>query len=130
MEAAQFTFKTDAFVDPPEKLKENVNGLAGHALATWISAEARKRGFEVSPVWAEDHGWDFSVAHGGVKYLCACIIQDDEAGVREGGVVVEKTRSFMDRVLRRNALAADDPVIAAMRAALGADASIRELTEE
>ena len=80
MEAAQFTFKTDAFVDPPEKLKENVNGLAGHALATWISAEARKRGFEVSPVWAEDHGWDFSVAHGGAKYLCACIIQDDEAG--------------------------------------------------
>ena len=32
MDAVQFNFGAMAFQDPPEKLSENVNGLAGHAL--------------------------------------------------------------------------------------------------
>ena len=130
MDAVQFSFRTAAFVDPPEVLEKNVNGFAGHALAAWVIDEIRKRGIDASDDWPEDHGWDFSVAHGGAKYLCACIIQADEEGAREGGIIIDKSRSLMDKITGRNRMQNDDPVVGAVRMALNAEPSVRELTME
>ena len=130
MDAVQFSFKTAAFMDPPEKLAENVNGFAGCALAEWMSGEVGKRGIDASKSWAEDHGWDFSARHGGTRYLIACIIQEDDDGAREGGVVVHKARSMTDKLFGRNRMENDDAVVAAVRMALNAEPSVRELTME
>jgi hypothetical protein len=126
MDFAQFTFKTDGFQDTAEALAENVNGFAGRELAVWLARELKARGLDASEVWPEDHGWDFSVAHAGAKYVCACLIEDADAG-REGSAIVNKARSMMDKLLGRNTMAADDPVAGALRAALASSPTIRDL---
>ena len=130
MDGAQFTFRTDAFADEAERVAENVNGMAGHALATWLSDALRARGLDASGVCAEDHGWDFSLAHGGAKYICACLVNVDEGGPTDASVVVGKTRSFMDKLKGRNKYSADDAVVAAISEALRGDPRVRELVQE
>lgn len=83
-----FSFETAAFKDSPEIKAQNINELAGHALAQWLSAELKSRGFTVSQVWADDHGWDFGVSAGGSKFQCACSINDDEEPLGDAHVVL------------------------------------------
>ena len=121
----QFAFKTSAFIDTPDKLAENVNEIHGHALASWVSGALRAAGLDASEPWAEDHGWDFSVAHGGANYLLACSVEEGE-----GGVVLHKARSLMDKLMGRNKLEAGDAVAAAVRAALAGCADVSTLSEQ
>ena len=114
----QLVFRTAAFVDSADVLAQNVNGIAGHALATWLVGELRNRKLDASEVWAEDHGWDFSLVYGGAKYLCACAISDDEPPAREGQVIVHKSRTMMERLTGKGKMAPDDAVAEAVQAAL------------
>jgi hypothetical protein len=127
---AHFAFETSGFSDSPEVIAQNVNGIAGRALANWL-AGALKAGFDVSEVWPEDHGWDFSVSHGGARYLCACSIEDGEgAGPREGHVSLAKSRSLGDRLLGRKLYQPDDAVTDAIRQALSGSPDVARLEVE
>ncbi len=126
MDGAQFIFETDSFADTPEKLEENVNGIAGHSLADWLAGQLKARGIDASPVWAEDHGWDFSVAHDGAKYLVVCAIEAEE-GALSAQVQVSKLRSMMDKLRGRNAWSDQDGVAAGVRSALQSHAAVRNL---
>jgi hypothetical protein len=128
MSGMQFTFSTDGFCDDDERRTENVNGIVGHSLATYLVAKMRQAGFDASDVWAEDHGWDFSVAHPGGKYLCACSIDDNGEGSPEANIVVDKSRSVWERLTGGNAMRADDPVADAIRAVLTASPDVKNLT--
>jgi len=123
----RFVFKTDAFGDPPHILARNVNRIGGHALATWLAAALRARAADVSEVWAEDHGWDFSVSHAGATYLCACSLEGEAPA--EGNVTLGKSRSLPDRLLGRNRLEQGDAVAGAIRDALAVAPEIRDLSE-
>lgn len=126
----QLVFQTAAFVDSADVLEQNVNGIAGHSLARWLVGALRKRGLDASEVWAEDHGWDFSVVHGGAKYLCACAISEDEPPAREGQVIVHKSRTMMERLTGKGKMAPDDAVGAAIQDALAGSADVTGLRVE
>ena len=38
MAFAHFVFDTDDFIDPPDILAQNINGIRGHALASFLSS--------------------------------------------------------------------------------------------
>lgn len=88
MSYVHFSFATPAFKDQPEIKAQNVNEIAGHALATWLSQAIRARGFETSEIWPEDHGWDFSVSKGNSKFNCSCSINDDEEPMGDAHVTL------------------------------------------
>jgi hypothetical protein len=127
---AHFTFEASAFADATEVRAQNVNGICGRELAAWLSLGLASRGLEASEPWAEDHGWDFSAAHGGATYLVACSIADEEPGTPEGHVAVAKSRSLKDKLLGRNAFAADDAVVAAIEAVLAGSPDVAKLVRE
>lgn len=129
MSFAHISFSTDAFADSAETLSGNFNGIAGKALAEWIVGALRNAGLDVTDVYAEGHGWDFDVSHAGVRYHCSASIEADDDG-RAGGVTIGKTRSLGDKLMRRNKLTADDPVVGSIGRALEGSALVRTVTLE
>ncbi len=134
MDSRHFVFQTNSFKDLETARKQNINEIEGHSLALWLSSRLKESGFEASDIWAEDHGWDFSLAQGGSEYLCACSLADDEENPeeiqREGHVTLHKSRSLMDKLKGRNKLEPDDPVAAAIRAALAAHTDVQMVDED
>lgn len=133
MNGAHFTFQTSAFADTSEVLAQNVNGIAGHSLASWLSRMLNQAGFAASEPWPEDHGWDFSVAHRGARYLCVCAIEDSEDNgdngerPRDGHVSVDRMRTLMDRLAGRNKFATDDSVASAISTVLAGSSEVSGL---
>lgn len=110
MVSAHFSFETRAFLDTNEVLAQNVNSIHGHSLAEWLSRDLQAAGLLTSEVWAEDHGWDFSITFNGATYLCACSLATDGDPPFEGHVAIAKHRSLFERLTGRNAFTADDAV--------------------
>ncbi len=129
MPGAHFTFKTSAFVDPPEVRRKNVNDLAGCALAAWVSTQLTAKGFKASAPWPEDHGWDFSIEHAGVSYLCVCVLEDGD-GQFDAQVSLDLMRSLGDRLLGRNRFATDDAVARCIAEALAGASEVEALVRD
>lgn len=130
MNGAHFTFRTSAFSDTEDMRAQNINGIGGHSLASWLSRSLTQAGFAASEPWPEDHGWDFSVEHEGAKYLCVCALEDGEEGPQDGHVSVDRMRTFFDRLAGRNKFAAEDGVAAAIRNILAGAGEISNLARE
>lgn len=128
----QFEFQTTGFVDTQkaraERTEQGNNLLGGHELATWLVASLRNREFKAGEPFIEDHGYDFVIEHGGRKYICVCLVEDEPddlaAHVRDGRVDVILQRSLMDRLTGRNREQPGDPVNAAVGDILAADQRI------
>ena len=126
MSFLHFAFATDAFADAAETRARNVNNLEGHALAAWLQAQFRAAAIDASDIWPEDHGWDFTIAHQGAKYTCACAREADGPGPAEAQITLHKSRSLLDRLLGRNRLDAADPIAGALRTALHGQTALTE----
>ncbi len=133
MDFRHFVFQTAGFQDSDVTRQQNVNEIEGHSLALWLSSQLKSACFNASDIWAEDHGWDFSLGHDSSKYLCACSLAGDEEKPdeprREGHVTLNKSRSLMDKLMGRNKLEPGDPVAAAIRAALATHEAVQSLEE-
>ncbi len=132
-----FVFQTAGFIDSSETLAENINGIGGHALALYLIGRLKQAGMDVSEVWPEDHGWDFSVNEGAAKYLVSCSLEREGEEAGEGGtqeteahVSLTKFRSMTDKLFGRNAFANDDGVAHALHEALAASPDAKELMAE
>ena len=88
MAFVHFSFDTPAFTDSAEIKKQNLNEIAGHALAVWLAGELAARGLAVSEVLPEDHGWDFDVMDAGRRFHCACSINIGTALLGDAHVVI------------------------------------------
>lgn len=122
-----FSFTTAAFLDSAETRAETVNDIVGHTLATWLSGALKAAGMNASDVWAEDHGWAFSIEHGGARYMCACSLVTEDGPPFEGHVVLAKHRSVWERVTGRNRFAADDAMAAQVLGILKAHTDVMRL---
>lgn len=116
MSYVHFAFDTPAFKDDAGTKAQNINELAGCALATWLAERLAVQGFKVSEIWPDDHGWDFSVTHDGRKFQCACSINDDEEPLADAHVVIGPKA------------AAGDPLAVAIAAELGASSNVQNLS--
>ena len=124
---AVFEIRTDRFTGtaPRDGVNENIGG---DELASWLSAQLREAGLSAVDPWPEDHGWDFAVRHDGGVYLivCSCEFEEGPAPATDFLVQVSLERSFMDKLLgRRKMDAASDPVVAAVRGVLSAQADMK-----
>ena len=126
---AHFSFKTTAFDDPPTIRESTVNGIVGHALATWLAAAVRTSGFTASEPWSEDHGWDFSIVHDDAKYLCVCSIDTEGDAPYEAHVSVSRHLSLWQR-LTSKAPAGPDPVVDAIGKTLAASRDVSGLERQ
>jgi hypothetical protein len=130
-----FAFETAGFVDPPQVREQSPNGIEGRALALRLAGALSARGVAASQPWAEDHGWDFSVAHGGAKYLCACSLERGEGAaagaVGDAHVTLHKARGMLDSLLGRGRFdPRQDAVAVAVRAAVREAAGEGAVTED
>ena len=130
MPNAHFSFETRAFLDTDEVLAQNVNGIHGHALASWLSRDLRAAGLVTSEVWAEDHGWDFSVTFNSAAYLCSCSLATDGDPPFEGHVALAKHRSLFERLTGRNGFATDDAVAGRILDILRRSPDVAKLTAD
>lgn len=106
-----FWFRTSGFVDDPAAVAARVNEtIGGDALATWLSGALRKSGVEAGAPFAEDHGYDFSIARDSRNYLCVCHIGEDGEVERDGAVSVTQMRSLKDRLFGARKPLAHDPL--------------------
>jgi hypothetical protein len=78
--------------------------IGGDEMCTWIRGCLTTRGVELSPVWPEDHGWDFEAKFDGRCYflVCSCDFEDTNTPVTWHAVQVAHTRSVADKILGRN----------------------------
>ncbi len=98
--------------------------IGGDEMAAWLRRELKTRGIDASEVWADDHGWDFTIAHNGRTYLvvCSCDFEDVGTPAREFLVQVSLERSFFDRLLGRRKVDKErDDVLRMVRSTLAAN---------
>ena len=120
MAHAHLAFDLDGFEDPEETVAENINGIHGKALAEHVARELSRRGYTVSDIWPEDHGWDFEASKENRVYLLACCValngneQPNELG-NEAHITWSRKRSLLDALRGRNALSSEDGSVADLR---------------
>jgi hypothetical protein len=106
----------------------------GEDVAAWLRAKLSERGIRASAPDQEDWGWYLGVEYGGSSYLVGVGGNAAESGEdRNDGewrVLVEKHRSFWDRVRGRGLLAPDDELLAVLRAILDAEPDFRNVRFE
>ena len=130
MTDAHFAFDTTAFNDSDDVRAQNINGIAGHSLATWLVQRLKSQGYKTSEIWDEDHGWDFYIYRGEATYLCACSIAEDDRPPHEGHVSLEKLRTLMDKLKRRNKYASTDDVVTDIASLLRSSDDVGNLSSE
>lgn len=120
MAHAHLAFDLDGFEDPVETVAENINGIHGKALAEHVARELSRRGYTVSDIWPEDHGWDFEASKENRVYLLACCValngykQPNESR-NEAHITWSRKRSILDALSGRNALNSEDESVADLR---------------
>ena len=120
MPHAHLVFELDGYRDPHETVAENINGIHGKALALNVARELSLRGYEVSDIWPEDHGWDFEASKENRTYLLACCVllsgdEEPDQSSNEAHITWSRNRSLLDALRGRNALNAEDESVADLR---------------
>lgn len=120
MTHAHLAFELDGFDDPDEAVAENINGIHGKALGEHVARELSMRGYKVSDIWPEDHGWDFEATKGDRVYLLACCVllsgdEEPDQSSNEAHITWSRNRSFLDTLRGRNALNSEDESVIDLR---------------
>jgi hypothetical protein len=118
-----FYFNTNEFLDPPNRLAQNCNGIGGYELAITLKATLSANGFLCNEVFDEDYGWAFEATSNDIGYFISASVDpvDDETASRHkffANINVDKDRSFMDKLKGRNKLTVEDKAIVLIRCAL------------
>ena len=115
------SFQTSLF-DPRKERPNPVNPIAGESVLVWIRENVLAPPYESTDPDAEDWGWYIDVPIPGSSYLvgaCALVEEDSEPqGDIEWLVQVEKKRSLLEKLLGRNKMAVDDPLVTKLVSAL------------
>lgn len=103
----------------------------GEDAAAWLQTRLNDRGLNAHEPGQEDWGWYTGATLNGVHYFIGV------GGNAEGGeqapdygewqIMVEKRRSFWQKLRGTNRLTADDPVVTAVVAALRAEADFTDI---
>jgi hypothetical protein len=128
--ASLISFRTARF-DISKEMPNPINPIAGEGVLNWLREELAKARYESTVPSTEDWGWYIDVVGSGASYLVGA------SGETEGSlpdrdwiVQVHKKRSLMDRILGRNKMASDDPLVAAIERIVRADNRIEHVTVE
>jgi hypothetical protein len=131
MNSCRASFVTTGFIDDDAAQQERVNeGIGGYALSVWVSNELRKKNFDVTDPWHEDHGCDFYIRRDGQRYLCVCSIEEDGAVERIGHVTAFHERTIFDKLMGRNKVSSEVELSTVIFDLLSKHPNVSQLTRE
>ena len=106
----------------------------GEDLAEWLRGRLAEGGIAASEPGQEDWGWYLGAAHAGANYFIAVGGNADEpaAGANHGEwrIGVERVRSLTDKLLGRNQMREDDPLLSKIEAVLCAQPDFENVRRE
>ena len=118
-------FITEKF-DVSKERPNPINPIPGESLLVWLRERAQSRVRLTEPD-AEDWGWYSYADWNGRQYLIGASVSDDE-GEREWILQIDKQRSIKEKLLGREAMAADDECAAYFLALLEAEPAFKSLS--
>lgn len=119
-------FTTDLF-DVSRERENLINPIYGESLLVWLR-ERIGGAHALTPPEAEDWGWYSMIDWHGRQYLIGSSASDEEDGLREWVLQIEKMRSFSEKLLGREKMTADDPCAAHVQALLASEPAFRQVT--
>lgn len=120
---------TTARFDISREMPNPINPIAGQSVLQWFREELTKAGYAVTEPATEDWGWYIEAEAGAGSYLIGASADPANATSSVEWVVqVHKTRSIKDKLLGRNKMAPDDPLVAFLEKLVRSDAQIADVT--
>jgi len=106
------SFESKQF-DLENEERNPINPIKGKSVGDWLGNLLRKEGISVSGLDAEDWGWYSYAKYQGYKYLIGFVAHPArlENEMPEIIIQVDKRRSLFERVLGKNKLTNNDPLL-------------------
>jgi len=121
------SFKTSRF-DVSREKPNDINPIAGQSVLLWLRDELTNARYQVTEPATEDWGWYIDVVGADGSYLVgASADATDATPPVEWIVQVHKSRSLKDKILGRNKMAPDDPLLTLIEKLVRADDRIAEI---
>ena len=96
----------------------------GEDFSRWLVSALSEAGVDADVICMEDFGWANQADYQGVSYLVCVAGNSDEDPSRpnygEWHVMLERSRSFTQKLLGKNKIAASDPIVSKVTGALRA----------
>lgn len=123
------SFRTSKF-DVTAEDPNPTNPIAGQSVLRWLGAElAKKARYTATEPDSEDWGWYIDVTGENASYLVgASADADGSTPDVEWVIQVHRHRSLTDKLLGRNKLAIDDPLVALIESIVRTDPQISEVS--
>ena len=124
------SFRTARF-DVRAEDRNPTNPIAGQSVLNWRRVELGKAKYTATEPDTEDWGWYIDVQGEGVSYLVGA--SADAEGTTpdvEWVIQVHKHRSLKDKLLGRNKIAADDPLVVLIAGLVRADPQFSDISVE
>ena len=120
---------TTARFDVSGEKPNPINPIAGQSVLLWLREELLRAQYRVTEPDTEDWGWYIDVEGADAGYLVGASADAAEPiPTVEWTVQVHKNRSFKDKVLGRNKMAADDPLFALIEKIVRGDSRIERVS--
>lgn len=120
-------FKTDLF-DVSKEPENPINPIGGVSLLEWLQSEIQSRfALDMTDIGSEDWGWYFYAELDGRDYMLGAST-DPEDKDREWVLQIDKHRTFMEKLLGKAKMTADDPMVAKVMALVAAEPGFRNVT--
>ena len=124
------SFRTAKF-DVRAEAPNLINPIAGQSALNWLRIEIAKARYTTTEPDTEDWGWYIDVQGEGGSYLVGASADAESSTPDVEWIIqVHKHRSLKDKILGRNKMAADDPLVVLIEALVRADPQFSEVTVE
>lgn len=106
----------------------------GEDCATWLGKKLQNNGLTTTEIFQEDWGWAFYIEYKEQKYFIGINgnIDEKNAETNQGQwrIMIDKNRSFMEKILGKNNLDVTDEVITATYDVLIKESDFKNITIE
>ena len=137
------SFKTNRF-DLTRETPNESNAFAGESVLSWLRQELANHQYESTMPDMEDWGWYIDVKGGGNSYMVGASAEveyKDEAdsapsydvsptAMLDWTLQIQKNRSFVEKLLGKNSMAADDALSSLIERVIRADSRLLEVSVE
>jgi hypothetical protein len=106
-----------------------INPIRGASLLDWFRAKLPAE-LGIAAAEPEDWGWYTHVTWRGRQYLIGTCAHEADDGDHEWVVQIDKSRTFMERILGRERMTEDDPVFTLVRSLIENEPGFTEFSVE